>query len=110
MMRVSTGIASAALLGSGISALAGMDRILPRSRRTGSMPIDRCFWYVVISKFRNIGRTHPMPELPEVETNVRMLIPDVEGKRIAAADLRLGRMLLGMPPKAFADALEGQAV
>lgn len=51
-----------------------------------------------------------MPELPEVETIVRMLIPNVEGKRIAAADLRLGRMLLGMPPKAFADALEGRAI
>lgn len=51
-----------------------------------------------------------MPELPEVETIVRMLIPNVEGRRIAVADLRLGRMLLGTSPKAFADALKGQAV
>ncbi|MEO6098125.1 MAG: bifunctional DNA-formamidopyrimidine glycosylase/DNA-(apurinic or apyrimidinic site) lyase [Fibrobacteria bacterium] len=51
-----------------------------------------------------------MPELPEVETIVRMLIPNVEGKRIATADLRLGRMLLGMAPKAFADALAGQSI
>jgi formamidopyrimidine-DNA glycosylase len=51
-----------------------------------------------------------MPELPEVETIVRMLVPSVEGKRIEAAELRLGRMLLGMSPADFADALQGRTV
>jgi formamidopyrimidine-DNA glycosylase len=47
-----------------------------------------------------------MPELPEVETIVRMLVPNVEGKRIEAAELRLGRMLLGLPPAEFPEALK----
>ncbi|MDB5103877.1 MAG: formamidopyrimidine-DNA glycosylase Fpg [Fibrobacteres bacterium] len=51
-----------------------------------------------------------MPELPEVETIVRMLGPHVEGKRIESADLRLGRMLLGMTTVNFASALKGQAI
>ncbi|MDQ2999926.1 MAG: bifunctional DNA-formamidopyrimidine glycosylase/DNA-(apurinic or apyrimidinic site) lyase [Fibrobacterota bacterium] len=51
-----------------------------------------------------------MPELPEVETIVRMLIPHVEGKRIEKAELRLGRMLLGMDPGNLPRALKGQAV
>ena len=51
-----------------------------------------------------------MPELPEVETIVRMLTPHVEGKRIEAADLRLGRMLLGLSAGNFAAALKGQKV
>jgi formamidopyrimidine-DNA glycosylase len=51
-----------------------------------------------------------MPELPEVETIVRMLLPHVEGKRIETAELRLGRMLLGVPPRDFPQALRGQKV
>jgi len=51
-----------------------------------------------------------MPELPEVETIVRMLLPKVEGKQIESADLRLGRMLLGLSPANFASALKGQTV
>ncbi|HKP96712.1 MAG TPA: bifunctional DNA-formamidopyrimidine glycosylase/DNA-(apurinic or apyrimidinic site) lyase [Fibrobacteria bacterium] len=51
-----------------------------------------------------------MPELPEVETIVRMLAPRVEGKRIEAAELRLGRMLLGSDPGSFAPALKGRSV
>ncbi|MDB5049880.1 MAG: formamidopyrimidine-DNA glycosylase Fpg [Fibrobacteres bacterium] len=51
-----------------------------------------------------------MPELPEVETIVRMLIPSVEGKRIEKAELRLGRMLLDMDPGNFSSALKGQGV
>ena len=49
-----------------------------------------------------------MPELPEVETIVRMLAPQVEGKRIQIAELRLGRMLLGSDPANFAARLAGQ--
>jgi formamidopyrimidine-DNA glycosylase len=51
-----------------------------------------------------------MPELPEVETIVRMLAPNAEGRRIAAAELRLPRMLLGMPAAEFAAALSGRRI
>ncbi len=51
-----------------------------------------------------------MPELPEVETIVRMLAPQVVGKRIQTAELRLGRMLLGSDPANFAARLAGQKV
>ncbi len=51
-----------------------------------------------------------MPELPEVETIVRMLLPNVEGKRIETAELRLGRMLLDMDPGNFSAALKGQSI
>ena len=51
-----------------------------------------------------------MPELPEVETIVRMLTPHVEGKRIETAELRLGRMLLGLSAANFASALKGRKV
>lgn len=51
-----------------------------------------------------------MPELPEVETIVRMLAPHAEGRRIAAAELRLPRMLLGMPAAEFPAALGGRRI
>ncbi len=51
-----------------------------------------------------------MPELPEVETIVRMLAPHAAGKRIDAAELTLPRMLLGMPAREFAPALAGRAI
>jgi formamidopyrimidine-DNA glycosylase len=51
-----------------------------------------------------------MPELPEVETIVRMLAPHAEGKRIAAAELRLKRMLPGMSAEAFRAALAGRRI
>ena len=51
-----------------------------------------------------------MPELPEVETIVRMLLPNVEGKRIEKAELRLGRMLLEMDPENFSAALQGRTI
>jgi formamidopyrimidine-DNA glycosylase len=51
-----------------------------------------------------------MPELPEVETIVRMIAPNVAGKRIAAAELRLGRLLLGSKPPEFMRRLAGQTV
>ncbi len=48
-----------------------------------------------------------MPELPEVETIVRLLAPGIEGKRILSADLRLPRLLLGSDPGDFNPRLEG---
>ncbi len=51
-----------------------------------------------------------MPELPEVETIVRMLIPSVEGRRVEAAELKLGRLLLGSDPANFAARLAGRTV
>jgi formamidopyrimidine-DNA glycosylase len=51
-----------------------------------------------------------MPELPEVETIVRILAPHAEGRRIAKAELRLGRMLLGMPAAEFPSALGGRRI
>lgn len=51
-----------------------------------------------------------MPELPEVETIVRLLAPNVGGKRIVEAELRLGRMLLGSNPDNFSARLKQQAI
>jgi formamidopyrimidine-DNA glycosylase len=61
-------------------------------------------------QFTYIVRFIRMPELPEVETIVRMLTPNVEGKRVEAAELKLGRMLLGSDPANFAGRLAGQSV
>jgi formamidopyrimidine-DNA glycosylase len=49
-----------------------------------------------------------MPELPEVETIVRMLAPKAEGKRIEKAELRLDRILLSPAPGLFPGLLKGQ--
>ena len=51
-----------------------------------------------------------MPELPEVETIVRLLRPHVEGKRIKGVDLRLPRMLLSPAPSLFPALLEGRLI
>lgn len=51
-----------------------------------------------------------MPELPEVETIVRHLAPHVEGKRIAAAELRLPRILLSPTRDLFLGILPGQVI
>jgi formamidopyrimidine-DNA glycosylase len=51
-----------------------------------------------------------MPELPEVETIVRMLAPNVVEKRVQTAELRLGRMLIGSDPTNFAARLNGQSI
>ncbi len=51
-----------------------------------------------------------MPELPEVETIRRALAKPLEGRRIAAAELRLPRLLLGFPAADFAARLKGQAI
>lgn len=51
-----------------------------------------------------------MPELPEVETIRRALARPLEGRRIASAELRLPRLLLGFPPSDFAARLRGQVI
>ncbi len=51
-----------------------------------------------------------MPELPEVETIVRLLAPRVEGRRIVSAELRLARILLSPPASAFPGLLEGRVI
>jgi formamidopyrimidine-DNA glycosylase len=61
-------------------------------------------------KSRYIGPPSRMPELPEVETIVRMLAPHAEGRRIAMAELRLPRMLIGMPGAEFPAALGGRRI
>lgn len=55
-----------------------------------------------------------MPELPEVETIRRALAEPLAGRRIAAAELRLPRLLLDFPSadpaRDFAERLRGQVV
>ena len=51
-----------------------------------------------------------MPELPEVETIRRALVKPLEGRRIASAELRLPRLLLGFPAADFAAKLKGQTI
>lgn len=51
-----------------------------------------------------------MPELPEVETIRRALVKPLEGRRIASAELRLPRLLLGFPAADFAAKLQGQTI
>jgi formamidopyrimidine-DNA glycosylase len=51
-----------------------------------------------------------MPELPEVETIVRLLAPNVEGRRIGSAALTLPRILLSPSPSLFLDLLPGQRI
>ncbi len=51
-----------------------------------------------------------MPELPEVETIVRMLAPFAQAKRIELAELRLGRLLLGESVVNFAARLKNQKI
>ncbi len=51
-----------------------------------------------------------MPELPEVETIRKMLVPRIEGRVIAEGRLRLPRMLTGATPKALAKALAGNTL
>ncbi|HEX2613356.1 MAG TPA: bifunctional DNA-formamidopyrimidine glycosylase/DNA-(apurinic or apyrimidinic site) lyase [Fibrobacteria bacterium] len=51
-----------------------------------------------------------MPELPEVETIRRALVKPLEGRRIASAELRLPRLLLGFPASDFAAKLKGQTI
>ena len=52
-----------------------------------------------------------MPELPEVETTRRCLVPDLEGRTITAVDVRRARMLRRQPrPADFADRLTGRRI
>ena len=56
-----------------------------------------------------LGRTFPMPELPEVETVVRSLRPAIVGQRILNAEFRQLRVLRGSPI-ATAKALVGRRI
>ncbi|MBK7643007.1 MAG: bifunctional DNA-formamidopyrimidine glycosylase/DNA-(apurinic or apyrimidinic site) lyase [Planctomycetes bacterium] len=51
-----------------------------------------------------------MPELPEVETAVRLLRPQLEGRRIASAEVFWPRTIGGQAPAAFAQAVVGARV
>jgi formamidopyrimidine-DNA glycosylase len=51
-----------------------------------------------------------MPELPEVETVVRGLRSDVEGRTFTRADVRWAREIAVPSPRAFADRIAGQRV
>jgi formamidopyrimidine-DNA glycosylase len=52
-----------------------------------------------------------MPELPEVETTRRCLVPDLEGRRIVEVEVRRPRMLRRQPrPEDFADRLIGRRI
>lgn len=51
-----------------------------------------------------------MPELPEVETIVRLLAPNLEGRRIEGASLTLPRILLSPSPSLFRDRLPGRRI
>src|SRR5512138_3780280 len=51
-----------------------------------------------------------MPELPEVETIVRKLKPDLIGKTILSADLRWARTLALPSPKKFKQQIKGRAI
>ncbi|HET9589886.1 MAG TPA: bifunctional DNA-formamidopyrimidine glycosylase/DNA-(apurinic or apyrimidinic site) lyase [Anaerolineales bacterium] len=51
-----------------------------------------------------------MPELPEVETIVRKLKPDLVGKMILGADLRWPRTLASPVGKKFKERIEGQKI
>lgn len=51
-----------------------------------------------------------MPELPEVETLVRVLRPALIGKTILESDLRWKRTLAAPSPRAFAERIRGQKI
>lgn len=51
-----------------------------------------------------------MPELPEVETVVRGLRPDVVGRTITAARVEWGPQVVKMPPDLFTGRLAGQRI
>ncbi len=51
-----------------------------------------------------------MPELPEVETVVRLIRPSLVGRTIRSCDVRWKRTLGGMSPARFADAVVGARV
>jgi formamidopyrimidine-DNA glycosylase len=51
-----------------------------------------------------------MPELPEVETNIRTLRPALIGKTILSADLRWNRTLVSPAPMKFQKVIRGQRI
>jgi formamidopyrimidine-DNA glycosylase len=52
-----------------------------------------------------------VPELPEVETTRRCLVPELEGRRIVAVEVRRSRMLRRQPrPADFTDRLVGRRI
>jgi formamidopyrimidine-DNA glycosylase len=51
-----------------------------------------------------------MPELPEVETVVRQLEPEVEGRRIEALEVLDERWSRPLPPQALGDAVSGSTI
>ena len=51
-----------------------------------------------------------MPELPEVETIVRKLEPELVGRKIKSADLRWSRTLATPSPKKFREQIKGQQI
>src|SRR4051812_34603508 len=51
-----------------------------------------------------------MPELPEVETIRRGLVPLVEGRRLEALEIRDPRWRLPLAPQELGDAAEGRTV
>ncbi|MCC6500807.1 MAG: bifunctional DNA-formamidopyrimidine glycosylase/DNA-(apurinic or apyrimidinic site) lyase [Anaerolineales bacterium] len=51
-----------------------------------------------------------MPELPEVETIVRKIKPQIVGRQILAADLRWARTLAAPSPRKFAEQVVGQKI
>jgi formamidopyrimidine-DNA glycosylase len=51
-----------------------------------------------------------MPELPEVETVVRLLRPDVVGRRVEGASVAWARTLGGISPAAFGRAVGGSTI
>jgi len=51
-----------------------------------------------------------MPELPEVESLVRRLRPELEGRTITAIDVRWNRTIDRLPPHQFARALTGAVI
>lgn len=51
-----------------------------------------------------------MPELPEVETVRRTLIPRVVGRRVTAVTVRTPDYVVGLPPDEFRRAVEGRRI
>ncbi len=51
-----------------------------------------------------------MPELPEVETIMRLIAPEAEGQKIEKIELHLQRLLLGLKPAPFMERIKGQTI
>ena len=51
-----------------------------------------------------------MPELPEVESTVRRLRPNVEGQKISNIDILWKRSIAIPTPKKFKESLQGKKI